>query len=58
MAALLVLDTGAGVLGPTGAYLLTRLGHDGALAALLAVVVTWTIVPLVLAVQGVLRRDG
>ena len=58
VAALLVLDAGAGVLGPTGAYLLGRLGHDGALVALLAVVVTWTIVPLVLAVQGILRRDG
>ena len=58
VAGLLLLDAQAGVLGPTGAYLVGRLGHDGALVALLAVVVAWTLIPLALAVRGVARRDG
>ena len=58
VSALLLLDAGAGVLGPTGAYLLDRLGHGGAVGALLAVVVAWTVLPLALATAGVTRRDG
>ncbi len=58
VSALLLLDPGAGVLGPTGAYLLDRLGHGGAVAALLAVVVAWTVLPLALATASVTRRDG
>ncbi len=58
VAALLVLDAEAGVLGPTGAYLLGRIGQGGALLALLAVVAAWTIVPLLLAARSAARRDG
>ncbi len=58
VAALLVLDPGAGVLGPTGAYLVERLGRDGAAAALMAVVGAWTALSLGLATIGVRRRDG
>ena len=56
--ALLLLDSGAGILGPAGAYLLDRLGHGGAVAALLAVVAGWTLLPLALATTAVKRRDG
>lgn len=55
--ALLFLDSEAGILGPTGAYLLDRLGHGGATVALLAVVVGWTLLPLALATAIVKRRD-
>ena len=58
VAALLLLDAQAGVLGPTGAYLLGRLGSEGALLALVAVVAVWTVVPLALAARAVARRDG
>lgn len=58
VSALLLLDSEAGILGPTGAYLLDRLGHGGAVAALLAVVIGWTLVPLALAKAVVTRRDG
>ena len=58
VSALLLLDSEAGILGPTGAYLLDRLGHGGAVAALLAVVVGWTLLPLALARAVVTRRDG
>ena len=58
VSALLLLDSEAGILGPTGAYLLDRLGHVGAIAALLAVVIGWTLVPLALATAAVRRRDG
>ena len=58
VSALLLLDSEAGILGPTGAYLLDRLGHVGAIAALLAVVIGWTLVPLALATAVVRRRDG
>ena len=56
--ALLLLDSGAGILGPAGSYLLDRLGHGGAVAALLAVVAGWTLLPLALATTAVKRRDG
>lgn len=58
VSAMLLLDAGAGVLGPTGAYLLERLGREGAIAGLLAVVVGWTVLPLALATAGVTRREG
>ncbi len=58
VAALLLVDASAGVLGSTGAYLLDRLGHGGAVAVLLAVVGAWTALPLALAVGGVTARDG
>ncbi len=58
VSALLLLDSEAGILGPTGAYLIERLGHAGAIVALLAVVVAWTVLPLGLATAGVRRRDG
>ena len=58
VSALLLLDSEAGILGPTGAYLLDRLGHGGAIVALLAVVVGWTVLPLALATAAVKRRDG
>ena len=58
VSALLLLDAGAGVLGPTGAYLVDRLGQGGAIAVLLAVVGGWIALPLTLAVEGVTRRDG
>ena len=58
VSALLLLDSEAGILGPTGAYLLDRLGYGGAIAALFAVVIGWTLVPLALATTAVRRRDG
>ncbi len=58
VSALLLLDSEAGILGPTGAYLLDQLGHTGAVAALLAVVVAWTVLPIALATAAVTRRDG
>ena len=58
VSALLLLDSEAGILGPTGAYLLNRLGRDGALVTLVAVVVGWTLLPLALATTAVKRRDG
>ncbi len=58
VSALLLLDSEASILGPTGAYLIERLGHAGAIVALLAVVVAWTVLPLGLATAGVRRRDG
>lgn len=58
VAALLVLDAQAGVLGPTGAYLVGRLGSEGAFLALVATIVAWTVIPLVLAARGVARADG
>ena len=58
VSALLLLDSEAGILGPTGAYLLDRLGRDGALVTLVAVVVGWTLLPLALATTAVKRRDG
>lgn len=58
VAALLLLDAQAGVLGPTGAYLLGRLGSDGALLALVGVVLVWTAVPLAIASRGVVDSDG
>lgn len=58
VAALLLLDAEAGILGPTGAYLIGRLGHDGAVLALVGVVLAWTAVPLLVAIRFMSRRDG
>lgn len=57
VAALLLLDASAGVLGPTGTYLLERLGTGGAGLTLWSVLLAWVATPLALAVAIVGRRD-
>lgn len=58
LAALLLLDAQGGVLGPVGLYLVDRLGAIGSVAALVAVIGAWVLVPLGLAVRSIARRDG
>lgn len=58
LAALLLLDTEGGVIGPVGHYLVGRLGATGAVLALTGVVAAWVTVPLALAARVVGRRDG
>lgn len=57
-ASLLLLDASGGVLGPTGIYLVDRLGREGAVGGLLGVVLIWAAVPLVAAVAAGKWRDG
>lgn len=57
-ASLLLLDASGGVLGPSGAYLVDRLGREGSVAALLAVVVAWAAIALGVATARVPRSDG
>jgi Cu-processing system permease protein len=58
LAALLLLDAQGGVIGPLGTYLVSRLGGPAAAAALAGVVAAWTVVPLLVAIRAVDRRDG
>lgn len=58
VAALLLLDAAGGVVGPTGLYLIERVGREGSIAVLLAVVVAWTAVPLLVATAAVDRRES
>lgn len=57
VAALLILDSQGGVLGPVGAYLLDAVGRTGAIAMLLVVVGAWTLVPIALASTVIADRS-
>lgn len=58
LGALLLLDAEGGVLGPTGQYLVARVGGPGAILALLGVVTAWVVGPLAAAVRITARRDA
>jgi Cu-processing system permease protein len=57
LAALMLLDADSGALGPTGIYLLERLGRVGAVGALAAVCLAWTVIPLGIAARVLRGRD-
>jgi len=58
LAALLLLDADGGVLGPTGQYLVSRLGSPGAVLALVCVVAAWVALPIIAAIRITDRRDS
>lgn len=57
LAALLLLDAGATMLGPLGSYLVGRLGAAGSIGLLGVVLAAWTVVPLGLGIRTLRGRD-
>lgn len=58
LAALLLLDAEGGVLGPTGQYLVSRLGSPGAVLGLVCIVAAWVALPILAAIRITDRRDN